>query len=109
MPTLAPGRMGVPRWRTMIVPALIRWPPNLFTPRRLDWLSRPLRAAPPFCAMTYSFAFFGFAAGLALAGALAFSAAFLGATAGFWTFLSAGAALGAGFAAGFFGATGALG
>src|SRR3954470_3411706 len=37
----------------MILPACKRSPPNFFTPRRFDWLSRPLRELPiPFlCAI----------------------------------------------------------
>src|ERR1700709_858546 len=52
-PTRAPGWKWVPRWRTMISPALTSWPPKRFTPRRWAWESRPLRelGAPFLCAM----------------------------------------------------------
>src|SRR5688572_4434019 len=53
-PTLVPGWNLVPRWRTMMEPALISSPPNAFTPSILGWESRPLRVEPPpfFCAMS---------------------------------------------------------
>src|ERR1700759_4733836 len=53
-PTFTPGWKWVPRWRTMISPALTTWPPNRFTPRRWALESRPLRVddAPFLCAMT---------------------------------------------------------
>src|SRR5215212_8060424 len=43
----------------MILPARTVSLPNFFTPRRLLWLSRPLRDEPPafLCAMTDYFAF----------------------------------------------------
>ena len=47
MPTFLPGWTLVPRWRTMIVPALMRVPSNTFTPRRWALESRPLRVEPP--------------------------------------------------------------
>ena len=53
MPTLVPGWNGVPRWRTMMLPALMTSPPYDLTPRRFDSESRPLRELPPafLCAM----------------------------------------------------------
>src|SRR5690242_7709861 len=53
-PTLEPGWKWVPRWRTMISPALTSWPPNRFTPSRWALESRPLREelAPFLCAMS---------------------------------------------------------
>src|SRR6478609_3206117 len=53
-PTFTPGWKWVPRWRTMISPALTTWPPKRFTPRRWAFESRPLREelAPFLCAMT---------------------------------------------------------
>src|SRR3990172_2621503 len=39
--------MRVPRWRTRIVPERTCSPPNRLTPKRCDWLSRPLRLQPP--------------------------------------------------------------
>src|SRR6476469_7270971 len=53
-PTPAPGWECVPRWRTMISPALTTWPPKRLTPRRWAFESRPLREelAPFLCAMT---------------------------------------------------------
>src|SRR5450830_1847881 len=53
-PTLTPGWKCVPRWRTMISPALTTWPPKRFTPRRCALESRPLRVelAPFLCAIT---------------------------------------------------------
>src|SRR4051794_8446907 len=53
-PTLEPGWKWVPRWRTMISPALTSWPPKRFTPRRWEFESRPflVEAAPFLCAMS---------------------------------------------------------
>src|SRR5436190_671937 len=53
MPTFFPGWCLVPRWRTMMLPAMATWPPKSFTPRRLLWDSRPFWVLPsPFlCAM----------------------------------------------------------
>src|SRR5215216_2894621 len=53
MPTLAPGCHFVPHWRTMMLPATTRSPPNFFTPRYCGLLSRPFREEPtPFlCAI----------------------------------------------------------
>src|SRR5690606_5936635 len=55
MPTFTSGWCCVPRWRTMIFPAMARWPPNIFTPKRLLCDSRPFFELPaPFlCAMSY--------------------------------------------------------
>src|SRR3954451_13526968 len=55
-PTPRPGWKWVPRWRTMISPALTTWPPKRFTPRRWALESRPLRDddAPFLCAMSAS-------------------------------------------------------
>src|SRR3990170_1091471 len=55
MPTLAPGRTLVPRWRMRTLPAVTRSPANAFTPSRLLLLSRPLRDEPmPFlCAIAF--------------------------------------------------------
>ena len=52
-PTFAPGRIFVPRWRTMMLPASTCSPPKTLTPSRLEWESRPLRVLPPafLCAM----------------------------------------------------------
>src|ERR1700733_11388728 len=47
MPTFLPGWNLVPRWRTMIVPAVTVLPPKAFTPRRWALESRPLRVDPP--------------------------------------------------------------
>src|SRR5260370_4843268 len=60
-PTPTPGWKCVPRWRTMISPALTTWPPNLLTPSRWALESRPflLDEAPFLCAIS----------GLLLAGA----------------------------------------
>src|SRR3954454_22133419 len=54
----------------MMLPARTVSLPNFFTPRRLLWLSRPLRDEPPafLCAMSNYFAFGDFLAA-ALAGA----------------------------------------
>src|SRR5262245_18213731 len=56
MPTLSPARYGVPRWRTRMLPASTRSPPNFFTPSRFDWDSRPFLVLPPafLCAMFLS-------------------------------------------------------
>src|SRR6516165_3674851 len=53
-PTPVPGWNLVPRWRTMISPALTTWPPNRFTPSRCAAESRPLREleAPFLCAIS---------------------------------------------------------
>src|SRR5919199_5026780 len=55
-PTPRPGWKWVPRWRTMISPALTTCPPKRFTPRRWALESRPLREdeAPFLCAMVAS-------------------------------------------------------
>src|ERR687885_1161035 len=55
-PTPRPGWKWVPRWRTMISPALTTWPPKRLTPRRCAFESRPLRddEAPFLCAMRSS-------------------------------------------------------
>src|SRR3954468_21340491 len=55
-PTPRPGWKWVPRWRTMISPALTTWPPKRLTPRRWALESRPLRDddAPFLCAMSSS-------------------------------------------------------
>src|SRR5438445_5666758 len=56
MPTLVPGKIAVPRWRSRMVPALTAWPAPVFIPSRWPTLSRPLRELPaPFlCAIAYS-------------------------------------------------------
>src|SRR5690349_8848602 len=46
-PTLVPGWNLVPRWRTMIEPALMSSPPKAFTPSIFGLESRPLRVEPP--------------------------------------------------------------
>src|ERR1035437_4359769 len=53
-PTPSPGWKCVPRWRTMISPALTTWPPKRLTPRNWEFESRPLRVedAPFLCAMS---------------------------------------------------------
>src|SRR3954447_14213280 len=55
-PTFAPGWKWVPRWRTMISPALTSWPPYRLTPRRWELESRPflVDAAPFLCAIAVS-------------------------------------------------------
>src|SRR5436853_6193845 len=55
-PTPGPGWKWVPRWRTMISPALTTWPPKRLTPSRWALESRPLRDddAPFLCAMSSS-------------------------------------------------------
>src|SRR4029079_12915441 len=73
MPTPSPGCHFVPRWRTMILPARTRWPPDFLTPSLRPIESRPLRDEPPafLCAMgVVLYFFFGLAADF-LAGALA--------------------------------------
>src|SRR5690606_34333306 len=45
-PTPAPGWNWVPRWRTMMLPASMAWPPYIFTPRYFGLESRPLREEP---------------------------------------------------------------
>ena len=52
-PVPGPGRNRVPRWRTMIMPALTSWPAKIFTPRYFGFESRPFRDEPrPFlCAI----------------------------------------------------------
>src|SRR4051812_529605 len=53
MPVPGPGRNRVPRWRTMIIPALTSWPSKILTPSIFGFESRPLREEPrPFlCAI----------------------------------------------------------
>src|SRR5919197_5892405 len=46
IPAPGPGRKRVPRWRTMIIPALTVWPSKALTPRRFAFESRPLREEP---------------------------------------------------------------
>jgi len=46
-PTLVPGWNLVPRWRTMMLPAVTRPPSKTFTPRRCALESLPLRVEPP--------------------------------------------------------------
>src|SRR5690606_22502185 len=55
MPTFLPGWCLVPRWRTMMLPAMAFCPPKSFTPSRFECDSRPLSVLPaPFlCAMAY--------------------------------------------------------
>src|SRR5579862_9800421 len=57
MPTLTPGLMRVPRWRTMMDPPGTNCPPKAFTPSRCAFESRPFLELPkPFlCAMTDSY------------------------------------------------------
>src|SRR5690625_269591 len=52
-PTPVPGFHLVPRWRTMMLPAVTACPPKSLTPRRRPAESRPLRELPPafFCAI----------------------------------------------------------
>src|SRR5947208_8413629 len=91
----------------MMLPARTVSLPNFFTPRRLLWLSRPLRDEPPafLCAMSNYFAFGVFLAA-ALAGAAFFvdpDSAFAGAAflaAGLAAFAALGS-VGAGLAVGF--------
>src|SRR5260370_5285185 len=61
-PTLAPGLIRVPRWRTMMVPPGTSCPPNAFTPNRCALESRPFLELPkPFlCAITKSLKHLGF-------------------------------------------------
>src|SRR3954469_9171034 len=53
-PTFWPGWKWVPRWRTMISPALTAWPPYRLTPSRWELESRPflVDAAPFLCAIS---------------------------------------------------------
>src|SRR3954462_3933855 len=46
-PTFSPGWNLVPRWRTMMAPAVTIVPSYTFTPRRWALESRPLRVEPP--------------------------------------------------------------
>src|SRR4051812_39130256 len=46
-PTLLPGSILVPRWRTRMLPASTFWPPKRLTPNRWPSESRPLREEPP--------------------------------------------------------------
>ena len=46
-PTPVPGWKRVPRWRTIIDPAVTDVPSKILTPRRWALLSRPLRVLPP--------------------------------------------------------------
>src|SRR5436190_4794624 len=46
-PTFSPGWNLVPRWRTMMAPAVTTVPSYTFTPRRWALESRPLRVEPP--------------------------------------------------------------
>src|SRR3954467_500271 len=46
-PTFSPGWNLVPRWRTMMAPAVTIVPSYTFTPRRWAWELRPLRVEPP--------------------------------------------------------------
>src|SRR6185369_9894800 len=54
-PTLRPGLILVPRWRTMIDPPGTNWPPKTLTPRRWELESRPFLELPnPFlCAIRH--------------------------------------------------------
>src|SRR5689334_4394598 len=54
-PTLRPGLILVPRWRTMIEPPGTSWPPKTFTPSRCALESRPFLELPkPFlCAIRH--------------------------------------------------------
>src|SRR6516164_5365814 len=54
-PTLGPGLILVPRWRTMTLPPGTSWPPKTFTPRRCAFESRPFLELPsPFlCAIRH--------------------------------------------------------
>src|SRR3989338_5269552 len=47
MPTFSPGWNSVPRWRTIMLPALINSPPYLLMPSRFECESRPLLVLPP--------------------------------------------------------------
>src|SRR3954453_16274424 len=53
IPVPGPGRKPVPRWRTMIVPAVTPWPSKTLTPSIFGFESRPFRDEPsPFlCAI----------------------------------------------------------
>src|SRR5579862_8839941 len=46
-PTFSPGWKWVPRWRTMIDPAVTVVPSKTLTPRRWAFESRPFRVEPP--------------------------------------------------------------
>src|SRR3954454_10515945 len=54
-PTLRPGLILVPRWRTIIEPPGTSWPQNTFTPSRCALESRPFLELPkPFlCAIRH--------------------------------------------------------
>ena len=81
-PTLMPGKNLVPRWRTMMEPAGMVWPPNALTPSRWPLLSRPFVVEPwDFVeAMAYPLCdFFNLNLGLALAVTLLLTVTLLGA------------------------------
>src|SRR3954453_2193320 len=46
IPVPGPGRKPVPRWRTMIVPAVTPWPSKTLTPSIFGFESRPFRDEP---------------------------------------------------------------
>ena len=46
IPAPGPGRKRVPRWRTMIVPAVMLWPSKTLTPSIFGFESRPFRDEP---------------------------------------------------------------
>src|SRR6266516_4582826 len=46
IPAPGPGRKRVPRWRTMIVPAVTPWPSKTLTPSIFGFESRPFRDEP---------------------------------------------------------------
>src|SRR5579871_1019988 len=54
-PTLSPGLIRVPRWRTMMEPPGTNWPPKTLTPSRCALESRPFLELPkPFlCAILH--------------------------------------------------------
>src|SRR6516164_880570 len=54
-PTLGPGLILVPRWRTITEPPGTSWPPKTFTPKRCAFESRPFLELPnPFlCAILH--------------------------------------------------------
>src|SRR6516225_5631677 len=54
-PTLRPGLILVPRWRTITLPPGTSWPPKTFTPSRCELESRPFLELPkPFlCAIRH--------------------------------------------------------
>jgi len=60
IPTFSPGWCCVPRWRTMMLPAMQPWPPKILTPNRFDSDSRPFFELPtPFlCAIILRFSSF---------------------------------------------------